>query len=201
MDNLKEFLLSVLSSLVAAAILASATPVSRVLISLAVLRISPRERDRFREEWRAHLNETDGAFGKLGHALACVFIAAKLDRELRSRNSLGQETQFSKAHSGHAVRGWSRKALSGLASAAMTILWLLSSYPSLRTFPPSDPVLTQFPSNGTRPLQYLPPSTSSWPPPLATEYVPSTTPRRPSNDDAPAQSPALALSSSPYRVI
>jgi hypothetical protein len=205
MDDLKEFLLNVLGSLVAAAIWAnarpisrwlislaiaipaSATPISRWLISLAVLRMSSRERDRFREEWPAHLNDIDGAFGKLRHALACVFIAAKIDRELRRR----QETQSNRAHS--TARGWGRKALSGLASAAMTLLWLNLS---LRTFPPSDPVVTQFPTNATTPLEYLPPTTSSWPSPRVTEYAPPR-PAAPSNDDAPIQGPTLALSG-PY---
>jgi hypothetical protein len=205
MDDLKGFLLNVLGSLVAAAIWAtarpisrwlislavaipaSATPISRWLISLAVLRMSSRERDRFREEWPAHLNDIDGAFGKLRHALACVFIAAKIDRELRSR----QETQSSRAHS--TARGWDRKALSGLATAAMTFLWL---NPSLRTFPPSDPVVTQFPTNGTTPLEYSPSPTSSWPSPRVTEYAPPRPPA-PSNDDAPIQGPTLALSA-PY---
>jgi hypothetical protein len=187
MHDWKEFLLSVISSLVAAAIWATAKPISRWLIGLAVLRMSSRERDRFREEWPAHLNEIDGPFGKLRHAFACVFMAAKIDRELRSR----QETQSSRAHS--MARGWSQKVLSGLASAAI-LLWL---NPSLRTFPPNDPVVTQFPTNGTPPLEYLPPTTSLWPSPRVAEFAFPAGPPTPSNDDAPVQGPTLALSA-PY---
>src|SRR5690606_28670967 len=42
------------------------------LISVAVRRLPKRERDRFREEWRAHINDTPGAVLRIWQAVGFI---------------------------------------------------------------------------------------------------------------------------------
>jgi hypothetical protein len=50
------------------------------LIEHAVRRLPEHARDRYREEWLAHLDEHPGKLGKVGHSLGCFFGASGVSR-------------------------------------------------------------------------------------------------------------------------
>jgi hypothetical protein len=76
MEYLVAALIGLITSLLAAEFYARATTSSRRIIEKAVLQIPRHERDRYREEWLAHLEEIPGNLGKLAHAFQCLFVAA-----------------------------------------------------------------------------------------------------------------------------
>ena len=82
MDFLNSVAAGVLARLIAEAILALGNPICRCLVKAAVLCLPKSERQRFQEEWLAHLNEVDGLFGKIGHAFNCVVVIVNLRAEL-----------------------------------------------------------------------------------------------------------------------
>jgi hypothetical protein len=47
------------------------------MIEKAVLRIPKHKRNRYREEWLAHLDEIPGNLGRLTHAFQCYFVASR----------------------------------------------------------------------------------------------------------------------------
>jgi hypothetical protein len=105
------------------------------LVSVSVLRLPDCERDRFREEWLAHLNEVDGAFGKLRHALGCVTAVVDAKRAIEDRQS-GRMASVPTFASSRFMRSWltrslafleaknNREVLSAIGGLAMTGLWL-----------------------------------------------------------------------------
>jgi hypothetical protein len=52
--------------------------IARWIIDKAIERLPADDRQRFREEWLAHLDETPGALRKICHAIGCYLCAAKL---------------------------------------------------------------------------------------------------------------------------
>jgi two-component sensor histidine kinase len=76
--HLIDILIGVISGIVAAELIAHAEPVARWIIGKAVEHLPPGNRDRFREEWLAHLDETPGALRKLWHSMGCCLGAAKV---------------------------------------------------------------------------------------------------------------------------
>ncbi len=68
----------ILGSLVAAELYCWAPHIARKSIERAVLRLPESERDRFREEWLAHLDECPGSLAKLWHSLGCFQGAAAM---------------------------------------------------------------------------------------------------------------------------
>lgn len=63
--------LGVVVGLITAEIIANGQRIAKWLIAGAVPRIPEHDRERFREEWLAHLDELPGFIGKLRHALGC----------------------------------------------------------------------------------------------------------------------------------
>jgi two-component sensor histidine kinase len=80
--HLIDILIGVISGIVTAELIAHAEPIARWIISKAVERLPPDNRDRFREEWLAHLDETPGTLRKLWHATGCYLGAAKVGEVL-----------------------------------------------------------------------------------------------------------------------
>ncbi len=76
--HLIDILVGVVSGIVTAELIAYAEPIARWIIGKAVERLPLDNRDRFREEWLAHLDETPGALRKLWHATGCCLGAAKV---------------------------------------------------------------------------------------------------------------------------
>lgn len=62
----------IVGSLVAAEVYCWAPNIARRCVERAVLRLPESERDRFREEWLAHLGECPGSLGKLWHSMGCL---------------------------------------------------------------------------------------------------------------------------------
>jgi hypothetical protein len=89
MEHLISLCLGVLGRILGTEIEAWAPIVSKRLIDRAIQRLPELERERFREEWFAHLEECPGSLSKLLHALGCVrgageiyvFPRIKLNRE------------------------------------------------------------------------------------------------------------------------
>lgn len=71
MELLTAIIGGIFVSLIAAEIIANVPRISKWLIQGAVLRLPDHTRDRYREEWLAHLDEIPGTFGKLRHASGC----------------------------------------------------------------------------------------------------------------------------------
>jgi len=78
MGYLIDILVGVVSGIVTGELSAHAEPMARWIISKAVARLPADDRERFREEWLAHLEEVPGAVGKLWHATGCYLGAAKV---------------------------------------------------------------------------------------------------------------------------
>ncbi len=76
MEYVIALFLGALGSLLAAELYANAARLSSFLISKAALRLPEAKRDRYREEWHAHLDDCAGNLGKLWHALNCYLFAA-----------------------------------------------------------------------------------------------------------------------------
>jgi hypothetical protein len=51
---------------------------ARWIIGTAVNRLPASERERFREEWLAHLEETSGSLARIWHSVGCYLGAAEL---------------------------------------------------------------------------------------------------------------------------
>ena len=62
------------------------------LIGVAVRRLPKRQRDRFREEWRAHIHDTPGAVMRLWHAVG--FIVASSRMYPRWRSAVAQQRAY-----------------------------------------------------------------------------------------------------------
>jgi two-component sensor histidine kinase len=80
--HLIDILIGVISGIVAAELIAHAEPIARWIFGKAVVHLPPDSRDRFREEWLAHLDETPGTLRKLWHSIGCCLGAAKVGAAL-----------------------------------------------------------------------------------------------------------------------
>ena len=78
MGYLIDIVIGVISDLVTEELTARVEPVARWLIGKAVERLPADDRERFREEWFAHLEEVPSGFRKLWHAFGCYLCAAKV---------------------------------------------------------------------------------------------------------------------------
>jgi hypothetical protein len=78
MGYLIDILIGFVSRVVTAELIAHTEPMARWIIGKAVERLPADVRERFREEWTAHLNETPGSFRKLLHAIGCLLAASAL---------------------------------------------------------------------------------------------------------------------------
>jgi hypothetical protein len=65
-------LLGVIGSLIAAEIYSRANQLSRWLITHASAQLPERTRDRFHEEWIAHLDECERGVSQIFHAIGCL---------------------------------------------------------------------------------------------------------------------------------
>ena len=68
--------LAIVCNLVACDLYDRAPLMAKRLIDKAVSRLPDNTRERYREEWYAHLHEISGNMSKLSHALRCYFFAA-----------------------------------------------------------------------------------------------------------------------------
>jgi hypothetical protein len=93
MGNVITILLGVVASLIADGILVLGKPLGkwvtkllgRWIINKSVERLPEGERDRRREEWLADLNDIEGLFGKLRHALSCALNIGKVKAVLQGK--------------------------------------------------------------------------------------------------------------------
>jgi hypothetical protein len=81
-----DILVGVVSAIVTGELRAHVKPFARWIIERAVRRLSLADRERFREEWLAHLEETPGILRKIWHVFGCYLCAAKLSK-IRARYS------------------------------------------------------------------------------------------------------------------
>jgi hypothetical protein len=84
-----------IAAAIAACILAAEAlgePASHCLINWATRWLPELMRDRYREEWLAHVGEIDTGLGKLRHAAGCAFGLGSLAEELSKQATSG--TQF-----------------------------------------------------------------------------------------------------------
>jgi hypothetical protein len=65
-----------------------APTLARWMLSLATKRLPFGERQRYSEEWDAHLVEAEGVVGKLWHALGCLWCAHRMHRQAYKRMEL-----------------------------------------------------------------------------------------------------------------
>jgi DNA-binding CsgD family transcriptional regulator len=91
----------IVGSLVAAELYCWAPHIARKFIEQAVQRLPESEKERFQEEWLAHLDECPGSLAKLWHSLGCfqgaTAIAATAPRVAAASSSkLSAETQMIK---------------------------------------------------------------------------------------------------------
>jgi hypothetical protein len=82
MGYLIDILIGVISGIVTGELSAHVEPMARWIIGKAVERLPADDRDRFREEWVAHLDEIPGTVRKLGHALGCYIGATAITQVL-----------------------------------------------------------------------------------------------------------------------
>jgi hypothetical protein len=93
MGTIITILLGVVASLIADGILVLGKPLAkwvikllgRLIINKSVERLPEGERDRCREEWLADLNDIEGLFGKLRHALSCALNIGKVKAVLQGK--------------------------------------------------------------------------------------------------------------------
>jgi hypothetical protein len=85
MGYLIDILIAVATRIVTGELSAHAEPMARWIIGRAVERLPTDDRDRFREEWLAHLDETPGTLRKLWHAVGCHLGAGKVADALAKR--------------------------------------------------------------------------------------------------------------------
>ncbi len=78
MGYLMDILIGAASRIVTSELSAYVEPMARWIIEKAVGRLPACQRERFREEWIAHLNETPGLFRKSLHAIGCQLAASAL---------------------------------------------------------------------------------------------------------------------------
>jgi hypothetical protein len=77
MGYLIDILIAVATRILTGELSAHVEPMAWI-IGRAVERLPTDDRDRFREEWLAHLNETPGTLRKLWHAVGCRLGAGKV---------------------------------------------------------------------------------------------------------------------------
>jgi hypothetical protein len=78
MGYLMDILIGIVSGLLTGELRAHAERLAKWIIRTAVNRLPSDERERFREEWLAHLGETTGTLRKIWHAIGCYLGAAKI---------------------------------------------------------------------------------------------------------------------------
>jgi hypothetical protein len=78
MGYLIDILIGAMSRIVARELSAHSEPLARWIIKRAVECLPVDDRDKFREEWLAHLEETPGALRKFCHAVGCRLGAPKV---------------------------------------------------------------------------------------------------------------------------
>jgi hypothetical protein len=78
MGYLIDIIVGAVSRIVTGELSAHAEPLARWIISRAVVRLPADHRDRAREEWLSHRDETPGTLRKLLHAVGCYLAAAKV---------------------------------------------------------------------------------------------------------------------------
>lgn len=76
MEFLTNFLLGLIGNLLASDLDKIAPIVAKRVIDSAVRRLPETERERYAEEWRAHLDECHGSIWKISHAVGCYFGTA-----------------------------------------------------------------------------------------------------------------------------
>jgi hypothetical protein len=87
MGYLIDILIGTGSRVVAGELSAHVKPFARWVINKGVDRLPVEVRDRFREEWLAHLDETPGMLRKLCHAIGCRWGAIKVGDVLRQERN------------------------------------------------------------------------------------------------------------------
>jgi hypothetical protein len=79
---------SMLARLMAEEALALGKLLGKWIIVKSVERLPEEERDRFREEWLAHLNDIENLLGRLLHALSCAIRVERLKAELTNKENV-----------------------------------------------------------------------------------------------------------------
>jgi hypothetical protein len=85
MGYLIDILIGAGSRVVAGELSAHVEPFARWVINKGVDHLPVEVRDRFREEWLAHLDETPGTLRKLWHVMGCRWGAIKVGDVLRQQ--------------------------------------------------------------------------------------------------------------------
>jgi two-component sensor histidine kinase len=85
MGYLIDILIGVVGRLLTGELSAHVEPMAQWIIAKAVKRLPAESRERFREEWLAHLEEVPSGVRKLWHAFGCYLCAAKVARVLARR--------------------------------------------------------------------------------------------------------------------
>ena len=101
MDFLIAIIKGIIGGLLVNELVANKRTISAWLIERAVQRLPESDRDRFREEWLAHLDEEPGLLGQLRHALGCNYRAIRV--ELRNRPPRKPRHYVLKAEPGHYI--------------------------------------------------------------------------------------------------
>lgn len=78
---------SIASNLIASELYDRAPSIAAWLIEHAVRRLPEHERDRYREEWLAHLDEYPGKLSHVWHSLGCFFGASAVARAAGAKRS------------------------------------------------------------------------------------------------------------------
>jgi hypothetical protein len=66
-----------------------APTLARWLLSFATKWLPPAKRERYAEEWAAHLVECEGVLAKLRHAIGCLWCARRMRRQTYREIGLG----------------------------------------------------------------------------------------------------------------
>ncbi|TGQ32382.1 hypothetical protein [Mesorhizobium sp. M00.F.Ca.ET.216.01.1.1] len=82
--DVKTIILIVILGLVVSLLYDSCGGLARWLIRTAAGRLAREERERFREEWMAHLDECYGKLAMLRHALGCWIASLAMQMPLLS---------------------------------------------------------------------------------------------------------------------
>jgi hypothetical protein len=68
----------IMGNMIASELYDCAPSIARWLLKKAVARLPEQQRQRYHEEWHAHLEECPGKLGKLWHAFGCAYSSSKL---------------------------------------------------------------------------------------------------------------------------
>jgi hypothetical protein len=78
---------AIAGNLIASELYELAPTLARWLVRRAVLRLNKHQRERYEEEWTAHLDDCAGSASKLLHGLGCLICSRALRRAAQAQNA------------------------------------------------------------------------------------------------------------------